>query len=221
MIQKKNTELILLPSLKAHIGPNNGMVMTRKYMEGAMEFAKFWPGQVTTLAFRSSGNSTEMDPIEVFPGDSRFPIEVRPSTEKQLSDRISGSAAVLAHLSRYEEPTAEICERLGVPSFFTSEYTPKTERQIIDASVRNPVVRFRRKIWIYNAERARMRILRKATGLQCSGTPTYERYKSIQRNTMLFFDNRVRQEDIIDEIALNRKFDEFQEQEVSQVDFWG
>jgi glycosyltransferase involved in cell wall biosynthesis len=87
---------------------------------------------------------------------------------------------------------------LGVPLVYSSEYSAKTECEIIDTQTRNPILRLRRKLWIRGVEKDRLEALRHAAGIQCSGTPTYDVYGKVHPNALLFFDNRVRQEDVID-----------------------
>ncbi|TNF63896.1 MAG: hypothetical protein EP306_00075, partial [Burkholderiales bacterium] len=184
-------ELILLPSLRATRGPRGGLVLTRKYMSGAMAYARHWPGPVTSLVRLSQAATTDMDHQEYLPGDVQARLEVRPSTAEALSRRIAGAAAVVALLSREEAETARLCERLGVPVIFVSEYSPRTERQILAAEAPNLLVHLRRLLWLSRTERIRRACLPHAAGLQCSGTPTHDIYRDLCRDTMLFFDNRV------------------------------
>ena len=202
---KEPTELILLPSLKAERRPNGGWILTSKYVSGAEEYAKYWPGQVTSLVSLRDDPPSDMDPIEVMPGKLSTGIELRPQSEADLARRLSSAAMVLAFLSPYERATARLCRRIGVPIVFTSEYTPRTERQIVDLEVKNPLRRWRRKIWLWQAEQSRRAALRDAAGLQCSGSPTYERYRHHTSNSMMFFDNRVPMFDVISEVDLSEK----------------
>ena len=204
-ISTEPTELILLPSLKASRGPRGGLVLTQKYLNGAAEYAKHWPGPVTTLAFLDDRPGSDMDHVEVMPGEAETGLELRPDDEAALAERLSKAAVALAFLSPSEAATASLCHRTGVPLVFTSEYSPRTERQIIDAEVPNPLRRWRRKLWAAQAERTRQAILRTAAGLQCSGTPTYELYRPLQPDALLFFDNRVPESDVISEAELAAK----------------
>lgn len=199
------TELILLPSLNAQRGPRGGLVLTRKYLEGASEFAHHWPGRVTSLIEMDDRPTGDFDRVEVMPSDSDTAIEERPRSPADLAQRLASAAVVLGFLSPYEAGTAALCRRLGVPAVFTSEYSPKTERQIIDAEVRNPIRRLRRKQWAWQAERTRQKMLRDAAGLQCSGTPTYDLYRGLNNNTLLFFDNRVPADRVVDDQVLAEK----------------
>lgn len=200
-------ELILLPSLTAHRGLQGGLVMTQKYLNGAAAFAKRWPGPVTTLVSLANTPSSDMDHVEVMPGMPGTNLEIRPGNLDVLGKRLANAAMVLGFLSRFEASTATLCRQLGVPIVFTSEFSPQTERQIVDANTSNPVLRLRRKLWISRTDQIRRRMLREASGLQCSGTPTYDIYKEINSHTLLFFDNRVPEAALISDAEFAAKLD--------------
>ena len=199
------TELILLPSLRATRGPNGGLVLTRKYMTGAAEFGKTWPGPVSSLVRLTETPGTDMDHQEFMPDSAETRLELRPDGAAALTARLQSAALVVAFLSRDEAPMLQTCRDIGVPVVFVSEYSPKTERQILDAEVSNPILRLRRKLWLWRTERIRRALLAKAQGLQCNGTPTFDLYKNICRDRIIFFDNRVRIGDVVSEAALKAK----------------
>lgn len=198
-------ELILLPSLRAARGPHGGLILTQKFIDGVNSYAQSWPGPVTTLVRLTDTMGTDMDHVEIMPEKFSPAFELRPSRLDDLASRIHRAALVMAFLSPFELETARLCRRLGVPIVFTSEYTLKTEMQIVDAEVSNPIRRWRRKLWLMQAEAKRRRALALSAGLQCSGSPTYEVYRHLHSNVMLFFDNRVSRSNVIDEDSLNIK----------------
>lgn len=205
MADASSRELIILPVLKAVRGPRGGLVLTEKYMKGAEGYAKTWPGPVTSLVEVMTVPTTDMDHVEVMPGEAETGLELRPKNLDALAERIKNAALVTTFLSPFELPTAKLCQRLGVPIAFVSEYTVKTEMQIIAEEVRNPFRRLRRRQWIRGAERKRREALKLAAGLQCSGTPTYDAYKDATSNPFLFFDNRVPQDSVISDSELSAK----------------
>lgn len=198
-------ELILLPVLSASADADGRLFLTQKYLDGAAEYAKSWPGPVTTLVRVTKQPIRDLDPAEVTLGKGPNPIEIRPQDHEKLASRLMGAAGVMAFLGPEETTMLELCNRMDVPVVLVSEYSPKTERQIVDTEVSNPILRFRRKVWLQGAERKRRKMLPKAAGLQCSGTPTFDLYRSLQPNALLFFDNRVRQADILLDDALSQK----------------
>jgi glycosyltransferase involved in cell wall biosynthesis len=196
------TELILLPSLKARVGPNGGLVLTQKYLDGAAAYARSWPGKVTSLLRSSNSCSWDMDAVEIEPGNySRdgHAVEVFPKDRRELAARLASAALVFPFLAPNEWETLAICQSLQVPVVFGTEYSALTERQIIDSETRNPMLRWRRKRWAAQAEQIRLKMLHLAAGVQCSGTPTYDVYCQHNENALLFFDSRVPLADILSE----------------------
>lgn len=198
-------EFIMLPALKAQPGPNGGFMVTQKYLDGAAAYAEHWPGPVTHIVELKSTQSTNMDVVEAPPsfGTSRF--EWRPKTAKALEERLSGAALVNAFLLRQERPTVDLCKKLGVPLVYITEYSAKTERQILRAKETNPLLRWRRHLWLARTEQIRIAAVRRADGLQCSGTPTYNSYRKYNDNTMVFFDNRVPEAQVLTEAQVTAK----------------
>lgn len=180
------TELILLPSLPAHPGPNGGLVLTRKYVEGAAEYARHWPGPVTSLLRLDPRPTTDMDQVEYLPGDSETGLELRPTDPAAMAARLSNAAVAVALLARNEQDTLQVCRKAGVPMVFVSEYSSRTERQILAAEHLALPRHLRRLLWLWRTERIRCDMLQHAAGLQCSGTPTLEVYRGRCRDMLLF-----------------------------------
>jgi len=214
-------ELLLLPSLRAQSLPNGRFVMTRKYWTGAARYEAEWPGPVTSLVETTSDGTHDMDRIEFGRDDPGRPFELRPTDANALAKRLKNAAAVLAHLSRREAFLASLCHRLGVPLIYNSEYSLRTEQQILAAEVPNRLLRWRRQLWAARTERIRLAALRLAAGVQCSGTPTYEIYRHHNPRPMLFFDNRVPQADVISPDALEQRLATLQPQQPLRLVFGG
>ncbi|WP_193746499.1 glycosyltransferase [Ruegeria sp. ANG-R] len=147
-----------------------------------------------------------MDQVEVAPDILETGLELRPENKAALAARLSNAAVVLALLSPDETDTVALCRQIGLPVVFVSEYSPRTELQIINVTTPNPLRRLRRRLYVMGAERKRRRLARDyAAGLQCNGTPTYEIYAPIAPDAFLYFDNRVRAKDVIDDQMLEAK----------------
>jgi colanic acid/amylovoran biosynthesis glycosyltransferase len=195
-------ELILLPGLRARVGAKGGVMPTQKYLDGAAAYVRAWPGPVTSLLRPDNSTSWDMDAIEIDPGDySRdgHAVEMFPTESQALATRLSNAALVFPFLAPSEQGTLATCRRLQVPVVFGTEYSAVTERQIIDSETRNPLLRWRRKVWAAKAEKTRLQMLRHAAGVQCSGTPTYDVYRHHNVNPLLFFDSRVPLADVLSE----------------------
>jgi colanic acid/amylovoran biosynthesis glycosyltransferase len=201
-------ELILLPVLKAHKATSGRLIVTQKYLNGATEYAKSWPGPVTSLFDVSPSASTDLDHVEVSGDMGGHIIEMRPRDPKVLARRLQSASVVVSFLSPFEVATTELCNRIGVPVIHVSEYTLRTDWQIIDASGANSILKLRRKLWAWKAERLRRYLIGISAGLQCNGVPTYSAYREMCSDALLFFDNRVKHFDIITSERLAQKADE-------------
>ncbi len=205
--QVQATELVLLPALKAHRTQKGGLVVTQKYLDGAAEYAKSWPGPVTSLFNVSPLPSSDMDQVETNRKTSDHNVEIRPSNPDELSERLKTAALVVGFLSPFERTMTELCNKIGVPVVHVSEYTLRTEWQIIDSGAANPIVKLRQKLWAWQAARTKRYLIGLSAGLQCNGTPTYDAYRKLCPETLLYFDNRVRKSDLITQQEQDQRAD--------------
>ena len=197
-------ELILLQAVKATRAPDGPFVLTQKYLEGVEALARHWPGQVTSLVEMADEKSTDFDHVPADP--VQFNIEVRPTETRALMERLSSASAVLAFLSRRDAPLAPLCRAANIPLLYVTEYTPETEQQIMRESTPGALLRLRRSIYLKITDRQRRRAAELSAGLQCSGRPTYDYYRDIQSNRLLFFDNRLLAAEIMTQDACRTKF---------------
>jgi len=214
-------ELVLLPSLRAQLGPKGGFVLTQKYLNGAAQYARSWPGPVVSLVRMDTSRTSDMDHVEVFAAHCETGLERRPEDPGELIERLRRAKVVLAHLSRIEAPLAKLCREAGVPLVYGTEYTLATEEQIIDVETSNPVLRWRRKLWARRTERLRLESLALAAGVQCSGTPTFEVYRQHNARALLFFDNRVPGLSVVGNDALEAKLASLREARPLRLVFGG
>lgn len=192
-------ELVILPSIPARQTDQGGFILTQKYLEGVAEFSRTWPGRITSLLIQGSTTTANFDDVEAPPDSPTGALETRPDDIDMLMERLEQASVVLGFLSRRDAPLAPLCTARGIPLVYISEYAPETERAIMRAEVRSPLLRLRRQIWLNRTEAMRKKAVADAAGLQCSGVPTYELYKPLQPNSMVFFDNRVRADGVVSE----------------------
>lgn len=199
--------LLLLPALEANAGANGTFILTRKFIEGVREYAKLWPGRVSVAIQRASGPADNLDQVAVHPNDLPFAlqwIDLR-REPAELNAKISDAAVVLVSLVDRHVHLASECVRLGVPLVYITEYSEQTRRQIVNAETRNPVLRWRREQWTIKLERDYEQAVRLAAGLQCNGTPTYDAYRRLNPNALLYFDTRVRAHELASSQTIGRR----------------
>jgi glycosyltransferase involved in cell wall biosynthesis len=205
-MNKSQVILKLVPSLRARKLPDGHIVLTQKFIEGVIEFCKFWAGPVEVYLESSEHPSGNMDEVSVLPGDLPFRVRLLPLPEIARAIVADSAAVVLLSLDDFRQSgLAAVCRRHGVACAYISEYSLNTRKQIIDAGTMNPLKRARRKLWETSEERKRRRAVENATGLQCNGTPTYESYREICPRALLYFDTRVSADVLATEDEIRRR----------------
>ena len=204
--------LVICTALEATTGKRDGsFVLTRKFLEGVREYGRFWPGSIAVWVQRLTKSDGNLDHIEVHPSELPFELKWIEGDERE-DDRflpaIRSADLVLAALVDRHVALAEWCQRHGVPLVYVSEYSIKTRQQIVRAETRNPIVRWRRHVWTTRLENAYRDAVRGATGVQCNGLPTHNAYKSINPRALLYFDTRVRAEQLVSNATLTHRLDE-------------
>lgn len=203
------SELLLLPSLNAELRPDGRVNVTGKFHTGVEAFASRWEGTVRVIMEPREGGTENLDDTLVDPRDLDWDIEVLPFAGADFDRRMAEAGVILGGLGHRQNGLAEKARELGVPFATTSEYTLKTRYQIAEADdPGGPIGKLktlRRKQWEAGQERANLRTVRAAAGVQCNGTPTYEAYAPENPNTLLFFDTRTHDADVLSDAALEAR----------------
>lgn len=199
-------ELMLTPTLRAKFLEDGRVRVTRKFLEGMKMYATMWPGPVSALMRHSDAADTNMDPVTVDPAELPFGLfQADFKDERQMAGMLVDAAVVLASLDCDQLGVSRVCARLGVPCVYSSEYSLRTRRDIIAATVGNPVIRLRRWVWTTRLETRQIQAVKAATGIQCNGTPTYDAYKDLTAAPLLYFDTRVKERMLASDGSLDRK----------------
>jgi glycosyltransferase involved in cell wall biosynthesis len=191
--------LMIVPSLRARSLPDGRIVLTQKFIEGVNEFDRFWDGPVEVYLECSDGQYDNLDELPVMPEDLPFRVHILPLREIAQAVVADRTAVVLLSLDDFRQSAlGAICRRHGIACAYISEYSLATRNKIIDVGTTNPFKRARRKLWALNDERRRRLAVADATGLQCNGTPTYDDYRKLSPNALLYFDTRVSPDQLAD-----------------------
>ncbi len=197
-------KLTIFPSIFTHRDPAGRVVLTRKFIGGVSEYARHWPEGVQVLI--EEGNpGDDLDHVSIDPADLPFELHIVPYQASPLSPFLERSAVALLAAFYRQIPLGALCARLGVPAVYTTEYSLRTRLQILGTERLNPLVRARRILWQFQEERRQRRAFRQAAGLQCNGTPTFDAYRSINSNALLYFDTRVTQSMLADEQTVRQR----------------
>lgn len=184
--------LRIVPSLTAPSSPNGGMLLTRKFTDGIEAYANRWPGTVQVYLRKEPHGALHHDTVEIKPGSKGERFQWIDAKDDALIHELIDGASVL--LITLVDTNLSIIERAidaDVPVVLISELSARTREQIVDAETKNPVLRWRRKLWSRNIEREYLRVVSGVTGMQCNGTPTFDSYSTYNSNTLLYLDSRV------------------------------
>lgn len=219
---RMNRSLVVAPSLGAGTGRPDQIRLTGKFISGMQAYVDLWDGPVTVLIEPEEGeHSGNLDDVWVRPDELPFETVVARFDSDTARQTMGNAGVVLGGPDQRLNQAATVCARAGVPYVMVTEYTLKTRLQIVDAD--NPVFwrRWRRRQWETRQEAATVACVRLAAGIQCNGTPTFEAYRELNSNALLYFDSRVSPEMIPAAPGLEDRQLQFTEQRPLRLAFSG
>lgn len=197
--------LVILPSLPVAVAGNR-FILTQKFVSGIREYQRLWPGPVHAVMEPASGPTDNLDNIALQQDTLPFQLTVMPHDAPEMEDVLRDAALALLFVNDRQTHLADACVKLGVPCIYGSEYSLQTRLQIASTSTSNPLRLARRMVWELGQELRNRRAIARASGVQCNGTPTYEAYRSINPEAMLFFDSRISAGMLAHESVLRSRF---------------
>lgn len=197
--------LIVLPALKAHVINYQKVILTQKFLDGILEYLKYWSGKITVVMEEMPSPSHNLDNIEVNLQEIPFSLKIKNYDHLRKDNTLKEATIVLSALTHRQNKISQICNELGIPCVYIAEYSLKTRHQIIRSEVKNKFLRWRRYWWALNQELKQRQAIAIASGVQCNGTPTYEAYRFINQNSLLYFDNRITTEMLVSPEELAKK----------------
>lgn len=187
--------LLILPGLPAVRTKRGGLIITRKFVDGMRSYAERWPGRVATLLNETTQVSNNLDNIEVMPGEP-LPFEI--DTVKFGStgmyrriDQLGDVSCVLGGPHHQLHGLPRELRARGIISVLCSEYSLKTRLDVMRSETRNPIRLLRRAAWEAREEILTLWDVTAAHGVQCNGTPTFNRYRRLSASAHLYFDART------------------------------
>lgn len=196
--------LVLLPSLHATV-VGDRIEVTGKFLSGVEAYVQEWDGPVRVLMEPTPSSSINLDNEAIDTTLLPFTLEAIDYDDPALDTFLRDAAVVHGSVGYRQNNLPARCAAMGVPFVTSSEYTLRTRFQIAQAETPNPLRRARRLWWERGQERANENAVRSATGIQCNGTPTYEAYRELSASALLYFDTRTREQDVLDDEALERR----------------
>jgi hypothetical protein len=208
-VEPATARLAICTALTAAPGLRDGsFVLTRKFLDGVMEYVRHWPGRVTVWVARAAHDDSNLDHVEVHPSELSFDlrwIEGGDRTPGRFRPMIGGADVVLAALVDRHVCLAQACRAASVPLIYITEYSVKTRQQIVRTETRNPLLRWRRAAWTTRLEDDYRAAVAQAAGVQCNGLPTFNAYRMLNDRALLYFDTRVRADQLASRPALDNR----------------
>ena len=193
---KKSPKLILITSLNVQVKNSSRISLTQKFLDGVIEYQKYWSGPIVVIMEATDEKSNNLDNIEISISELPFElkiIDLEKIDKQYFTEELPvENSIVLSCPDHRLHKISKVCHFLNIPCVQVTEYSLKTRIQITQATTKNPLLIMRRVFWQYNQEKKQKKAIQIAEGVQCNGLPTYNEYKEINSNTLLYFDTRVK-----------------------------
>ena len=198
-------KLVILPSLKAKKKSDTQIILPQKFIDGMRIYQEYWSGTITLLIEEDQSLNDNLDNILVDIKSLPFEVKIIDFEAIQENQELLNASVVLATEGFRQNHISKICKLHKIPCIYVTEYSFKTRIQIINATTKNFAIRLRRYIWQISQELKQRKAIREADGVQCNGTPTYEAYRTINSNALLYFDTRITKDMLASEAEINKR----------------
>ncbi|HLI80512.1 MAG TPA: glycosyltransferase [Candidatus Binataceae bacterium] len=192
----------------------HSVVMERKFHDGMLGFVERLDVPIACLLPRLSAAETDgaIDSIEAPLEDLTYRIHYveRPVPTPDNLRTIEGlldeaGLVILGALENFNMAIAKLCQRRGVPYVIVTEYTQKTQLQIMRATTPSLLRRAVRELRFPLGVRRAHQMVAGAAEIHANGYPTYDEFATTNPHRTLFFDTRARASDIISNAELSAR----------------
>lgn len=185
-------KLAIITSLKVIVKSEKKIFLTKKFINGIIEYQKYWHGKIVIFIEESKDLSNNLDNKLVDLDKLPFQVEIVDFDNIQKNEEFSDASVVLTSIGFRQNHISKICKIKKISCFYVTEYSLKTRMQIIDVTTHSLPIRLRRYVWEILQEIYQRKAIAIASGVQCNGTPTFNQYCTINPNSILYFDTRIR-----------------------------
>ncbi len=201
-------KLVLLPSLKVKKVSNHQIIITQKFIDGVIEYQKYWSGSIVVFVEEDDALNNNLDNILINLNELPFKIEIINLESLRNRPELHENSIFLISTDFRQNQISKICKQHNIPCIYITEYSLNTRIQIINATTKNPILRLRRYAWEVSQELKQRKAIAIANGVQCNGVPTYQSYQKINPNPCLYFDTRISEDMIISNANLTARTSE-------------
>lgn len=214
--------LAIVPALRGYVVAPGRVRLTQKFVEGMAKYADLWPGKVIAAMLPdSAAESGNLDDRVYAAEELSFEVRIASADKNAIFAALEDADAVMLSPDHRLAKLAQWCKTRGKKTIFVTEYSLETRCQIIRSNTRNPLLRLRRYVWEAQQELSTRRKLVAADAIQCNGTPTFDAYRKLNRNTLLFFDSRVTDSMLANDSAVRARFHSLQNGQPIRLAFSG
>lgn len=200
-----NHTLAVISNLKAVKISKNKFLLTKKFIDGVNKYKEYWQGRIVVFVEEVFTPSNNLDNEIIDRNEISFEIEIVDFDYIHENIKFTNASAVLASVGYRQNHISTLCKIYGIFCFYTTEYSLKTRRQIIDIVHHNFAIKVKKYIWEILQEIKQRKAIVMAQGIQCNGVPTYNEYYSINTNSILYFDSRIRENMLVIDTVLNTR----------------
>jgi glycosyltransferase involved in cell wall biosynthesis len=216
-----NPCLLLISSLPVIEIEKDLFSISKKFISGVLQHQSEWPGRLQVVMEPVIEQGDNLDYVTISRNDLPFDIYVSSLTSPDLARVIGKASLVMLMLYHRQINVAYLCKKLKIPFIVTSEYSLKTRSQIIQSSPSSSLKRGAKHLLEIYREFRSQRVVKFASGVQCNGTPTFEKYRHLNARTMMFFDTRITEDMLADSTILEERFERRKRDGVLRLAFSG
>src|SRR5271157_1878772 len=114
--------LAVLPELRVKIGLKGTITLTQKFIDGMLEYLKYWDGPVTACMQPTEERSWNLDEVEIDRARLPFKVEVISFDHPGLGRVLAEAKVILGSVSYQQNQLSSLCRSIGVPCVYVSEY---------------------------------------------------------------------------------------------------
>lgn len=195
------SRLMIPPAPVERLGPDR-VKLDVKFVVGMENTCANWPGHIDCVLREGVDNIPFGREYRL--KDLPFDIKVLPKDALVSVEEIKDYDIVeLSGDMHYDYHLAEALAETNAKTVYVVEYDLKTRLQIVWLQSQHTMnKKLRSTVWTLLQERKRRRAFANADALQINGYPAYHSYARLNRNTLLYLDNRMHKGLLADDVNL-------------------
>jgi glycosyltransferase involved in cell wall biosynthesis len=221
--------LVISPSVSGIRLQSGRVVLNNRLLSGIAEHARSWDGHVVMIVEPVPESELEVnrdrmlggDNVEVDPADLPFECHVLSLDAPEVEAIYRRATIAMAAIHDRQTHLVDVARRAGIPLVYVTEYTLRTRLQIALANLPKSLRLARHMLWVVDEERRYFSSIARAAGVQCNGVPTYDVYRRINGNAILYFDSRISEDMLAPRPVIEARLDRMRRGEVLRLGFSG